>query len=92
MLVVNMIQKETRSGNLTGEYYLTEFVNGELWKAKKKDTTKQKGYVHYILGEHTSNLFDDIGEMFNTMRQNFGRDENRNVIFKYDSYVGYKGY
>ena len=86
------IYRETKSGNLTGKYYLTEFVNGELWKTKKKDIIKQKGYVHYILGEHTSNLFDDIGEMFNTMRQNFGRDENRNVIFKYDSYVGYKGY
>lgn len=72
---------------LTGENYFTEFKNKDLWTLDKKDLFKKKGRVHYILSEHTSNLFNDILEMFEMMKYNFGRNSNREVVFKHNAFV-----
>lgn len=73
--------------NLTGKLYLTEFKNNELWKVEKKDEIKKRGFVHYTISAYTSNLFDDINDMLSSMRQNFGRNEKREIVFKNNSYI-----
>lgn len=72
---------------LTGKVYFTEFKNKELWVLDKKDLFKKKARVHYVLSEHTSNLFNDILEMFDMMKYNFGRNSNREVVFKHNTFI-----
>lgn len=72
--------------DLTGEIFLTRFKNKDLWLVEKNDSFKKKARVHHILSIFTNNLFDNMLEMLNIMKNNFVRNEEGDYIFKNKSF------
>lgn len=77
---------EDNKEKLSGEIYLSSFKNKDLWLVEKKDLFKKKARVHYVLSIFTNNLFNDILEMLDMMRNNVIKNDNSEYCFKNKSF------
>lgn len=77
---------ESAKEELTGHFYVSDFSNQALWPVKGKDEAKKKGLVHYLLSQHTNNLFTGMAEMLDGMKVNITRNEECKTVFRYETY------